>query len=63
MSTSAMAARPRRRQVGTVTGQNSAPTLSLTRDLLPYVVICVPPGTNRSASVNLGAGVTGGEIQ
>jgi hypothetical protein len=37
-------------------GGHSAPTSSLTRDLLPYVVIRAPPGTNRNAGEDHGTG-------
>jgi hypothetical protein len=37
-------------------GDHSAPTSSLARDLLPYVVIRVPSGTNRRADEDRGAG-------
>jgi hypothetical protein len=42
-------------QVGTATRQNSAPCSSPVRYFLPCVVICTPPGTNRSTGEDRGA--------
>jgi hypothetical protein len=42
-------------QVGTATGRNSAPSSSPMRYFLSCVVICTPPGTNRSAREDRGA--------
>jgi hypothetical protein len=41
-------------QVGTATGRNSAPSSSHMRYFLSCVVICTPPGTNRSADEDRG---------
>jgi hypothetical protein len=43
-------------QVGTATGQNSAPSSSPARDFSPYVVICTPPGMKRNGGEDHGAG-------
>jgi hypothetical protein len=43
-------------QVGTATGQNSAPSSSPVRDFSPYVVICTTPGTNRNDGEDHGVG-------
>jgi hypothetical protein len=42
-------------QVGMTIGRNSAPSSSFMPYFLPYVVICTPPGTNRSAGEDRGA--------
>jgi hypothetical protein len=51
-----MAARPRRRQVGTVPGQNSGPNSSTVKIFPLPIAIHTAEGTNRGAGANPSAG-------